>query len=67
VPTELVEFRKRIGEEGIELLFQESIHINGKEEGSTTDTTVQKKNITCPTDSKLHKKIIDQCKGIARK
>lgn len=70
VPTELVEFRKRIGEGGIELIFQESIRINGKdgkEEDGTTDTTVQEKNITFPTDSKLHKKIIDQCKAIARK
>jgi IS5 family transposase len=68
VPTELVEFRKRIGEEGIELIFQESIRINGKdgkEEDGTTDTTVQEKNITFPTDSKLHKKIIDKCKDIA--
>jgi len=70
VPTELVEFRKRIGEEGIELIFQESIRINGKdgkEEDGTTDTTVQEKNITFPTDSKLHKKIIDKCKDIAEK
>lgn len=68
VPTELVEFRKRIGEEGIELIFQQSIHINGKdgkEDDGTTDTTVQEKNITFPTDSKLHKKIINKCKDIA--
>jgi IS5 family transposase len=70
VPTELVEFRKRIGEEGIELIFQESIRINGKdgkEDDAATDTTVQEKNITFPTDSKLHKKIIDKCKCIAEK
>ncbi len=70
VPTELVEFRKRIGEEGVELIFQESIRINGKdgkEDEGTTDTTVQEKNITFPTDSKLHKKIIDKCKDIAEK
>jgi IS5 family transposase len=70
VPTELVEFRKRIGEEGIELIFQESIRINGKdakEEEGTTDTTVQEKNITFPTDSKLYKKIISQCKKTAEK
>lgn len=70
VPTELVEFRKRIGEKGIELIFQESIRINGKdshEDDGTTDTTVQEKNITFPTDSKLHKKIIDQCKDISEK
>ena len=44
VATELVEFRKRIGEEGIELIFKESIRINGKdgqEQEATTDTTVQ--------------------------
>ena len=70
VPTELVEFRKRIGEAGIELIFQESIRINGKdgkEEDAATDTTVQEKNITFPTDSKLHKKIIDKCKDMAQK
>jgi len=64
------EFRKRISEEGMELIFQESIRINGKdgkEEDATTDTTVQEKNITFPTDSKLHKKIIDTCKDIAGK
>ena len=70
VPTELVEFRKRIGEEGIELILKESIRINGKdaeENEATTDTTVQEKNITYPTDSKLHIKIIKQCKSIAVK
>ena len=61
VPTELVEFRKRIGEAGVELILRESIRVNGKdghENDGTTDTTVQEKNITFPTDSKLHKKII---------
>ncbi len=70
VPTELVEFRKRIGEQGIELIFRESIRINGKdgeENEATTDTTVQEKNITYPTDSKLHKKIINKCRKIAGK
>ena len=70
VPTELVEFRKRIGEDGIELIFKESIRVNGKdgqEKDATTDTTVQEKNITYPTDSKLHKKIIKHCKAIAEK
>ncbi len=70
VPSELVEFRKRIGEAGVELILKESIRINGKdakENEGTTDTTVQEKNITFPTDSKLHKKIIKQCKDIAHK
>ena len=59
--SELVHFRNRIGEEGIELIFKESIRINGKdaqEQEATVDTTVQEKNNTYPTDNKLHRKII---------
>jgi len=70
VATELVEFRKRIGEEGIELIFKESIRINGKdgqEQEATTDTTVQEKNITFPTDAKLHKKIITKCVALSER
>lgn len=66
--TELVHFRNRIGDEGIELIFKESIRINGKdgkEDEATTDTTVQEKNITFPTDNKLHRKIIKKCIAIA--
>ena len=68
--SELVHFRKRIGDKGIELIFQESIRINGKdadEQGGTIDTTVQEKNITYPTDNKLHRKIINKCVAIADK
>ena len=67
--SELVHFRNRIGEEGIELIFKESIRINGKdgkEDEGTVDTTVQEKNITYPTDSKLHRKIIKKCVAIAQ-
>jgi IS5 family transposase len=67
--TELVEFRKRIGIEGVELILKESIRINGKdgdEDTLSADTTVQEKNITYPTDTKLHKKIITKCVGIAK-
>jgi IS5 family transposase len=70
VATELVEFRKRIGEEGIELILKESIRVNGKdgeEKEATTDTTVQEKNITFPTDAKLHKKIIKKCVALAER
>jgi len=66
--SELVHFRNRIGVEGIELIFKESIRINGKdgqEQEATTDTTVQEKNITYPTDNKLHRKIIKKCIAIA--
>ncbi len=69
VPTELVEFRKRIGSEGIELIFKESIRVNGKDSNDpylSGDTTVQEKNITYPTDDKLHKKIISKCQSIAK-
>jgi transposase, IS5 family len=67
--TELVEFRKRIGSEGVELIFRESIRVNGKDADDdhiSIDTTVQEKNITYPTDDKLYKKIIDKCQSIAK-
>lgn len=62
--SELVHFRKRIGEFGIELILKESIRVNGKDsedDNVNIDTTVQEKNITFPTDAKLHKKIIKKC------
>lgn len=49
--TELVHFRKRIGEKGIELIFKESIRINGKdadEDRGIIDTTVQEKILPIP-------------------
>jgi IS5 family transposase len=66
--TELVHFRKRIGEQGMELIFKESIRINGKDghgDKLSADTTVQEKNITYPTDDKLYKKIIRKCVAVA--
>jgi IS5 family transposase len=69
-PSDLVHFRNRIGDQGIELILKESIRINGKdgqEQDGTTDTTVQEKNITYPTDNKLHRKIIKKCIHIAQK
>jgi IS5 family transposase len=68
--SELVHFRNRIGAKGIELILKESIRINGddgKEGKASIDTTVQEKNITYPTDSKLHRKIIKKCVAIAQK
>ncbi|HXA01469.1 MAG TPA: hypothetical protein VNW99_05735 [Cytophagaceae bacterium] len=46
VAIELVEFHKRVGEEGIELIFKESIRINGKDSEDdylSGDTTVMGK------------------------
>ena len=62
--SELVHFRNRIGEEGMELILAESIRVNTDHDDEDhfdtafIDSTVQKKNITYPTDAKLHKKII---------
>jgi IS5 family transposase len=73
VSTELVAFRQRIGEPGVELILQESIRVNEPpEDGNdamviSVDTTVQEKNITYPTDDKLYKKIIKKCWIIAGK
>ena len=67
-PTSLIYFRKRIGESGVEEIFQESVNVNGVdalEDELIADTTVQEKNITYPTDSKLHLKIIRECVKIA--
>lgn len=68
--SELVHFRKRIGEKGMELILRESIRVNGDDSHDphvNVDTTVQEKNITFPTDTKLHKKVIDKCLDIAKK
>lgn len=68
--SELVHFRKRIGEWGMELILKESIRINGRdgqEQHLSIDSTVQEKNITYPTDAKLHRKIIARCKAISKK
>lgn len=62
--SELVHFRKRIGEKGIELILRESIRVNDDKSDDEhhgtafIDSTVQEKNVTYPTDAKLHKKIV---------
>lgn len=64
--TELVHFRKRIGESGIELILAESIRVNDDHDDKDThktafiDSTVQEKNVTFPTDAKLLKKVIEK-------
>jgi len=68
--TDLVYFRKRIGEEGVKKIFQVSIDLHGKkakEKEVFVDTTVQEKNITFLTDTKLYKRIIAHWVGIAKK
>lgn len=68
--SDLVHFRQRIGESGVEKIFRHSIEKHGKDGEDpdvSVDSTVQEKNITFPTDSKLHKKIIDKCVAKAKK
>jgi IS5 family transposase len=55
-PSMLTVFRNRIGIDGCELILQESVRVNcpkALEKKCAADTTVQEKNITFPTDSKL--------------
>src|SRR5690606_4131999 len=50
------------------LILKESIRVNGddgNEPDVSVDTTVQEKNITYPTDAKLHRKIIRKCRKIS--
>jgi IS5 family transposase len=69
-PTDLVLFRKRIGEKGVEKILQISIELHGskaKEQELLIDSTVQEKNITFPTDTKLYERISKKCVSIAAK
>lgn len=68
-PSDLIYFRKRIGEAGCEKILAASIVIHGEEaleEEVCIDTTVQEKNITFPTDAKLYRKIIVHCLKLAK-
>ena len=67
-PSDLVHFRKRIGESGVEKIFKASVLLHGKAclEGDVViDTTVQEKNITFPTDTKLRLKVMVRCWKLA--
>ena len=51
-------------------ILKVSIDLHGRkamEREVLVDTTVQEKNITFPTDTKLYKRIIEHCVGIANK
>ena len=67
-PSDLVHFRHRIGESGVEKILAASISIHGEKvlsEDTSIDTTVQPKSITYPTDTKLAVKIIEKSRRIA--
>lgn len=69
--SDLVHFRKRLGEAGMRLLLKMTLNLHEQEikkaKEVLVDTTVQEKNITYPTDAKLYKKVIDKCGDIAKK
>lgn len=70
--SDLVHFRNRIGEQGMEIILSESIRVNTENDDEDhfntafIDSTVQEKNVTYPTDAKLHKKIIKRVLKIVR-
>jgi len=73
-PTSMTRWRKRVGADRLEALLQETIALAKREghvsqadlERVNVDTTVQEKNITYPTDSKLLYKAIQKLVGAAR-
>jgi IS5 family transposase len=68
--TEIIKFRNRIGKVGFDKIFAMSVKLHGRyaqESVVNIDTTVQEKNITYPTDSKLAIKIINRLNKLAKK
>lgn len=74
-PSDITHFRNRIGKDGFDKILEVSINIQPEAnrprdkkkmvKAVVLDTTAQEKNITYPTDVKLHKKIIESCQKIA--
>ena len=69
--SDLVHFRKRIGEDGALKILKMSIDLHQEKVKKATevlvDTSVEEKNITFPTDTKLAVKIIKKCFKYAEK
>lgn len=68
--TELVKFRNRIGKDGLEFVFKQSVELHrdeAKESQVIIDSTVQESNMTFPTDGKLAIKIVVKLLKIAKK
>lgn len=67
-PSDLVYFRQRIGPEGLQRILQVTVQLHGaaaREKEVVVDTTVQEKNVTHPTDTKLAQKIVRRCWKLA--
>lgn len=69
--SDLVHFRSRIGEDGVKAIFSMSLELHkekiSQSESVISDTTVQEKNVTFPTDTKLRLKIIVNLRKIAKR
>ncbi len=70
-PSELVHFRNRIGQQGVQKIFEISQELHADKidqaEELIVDTTVQEKNISYPTDTKLTLKIIEKSLKFAKR
>ena len=67
-PGDLVYFRQRIGQAGVQRILKVTARLHGDkaQEGEVVvDPTVQEKNITHPTDTKLAQQIIRRCWKVA--
>ena len=63
-PSELVHFRKRIGQDGVEKILKMTVELHAdkveKEDELVADTTVQEANVQFPTDTRLHVDCIEK-------
>jgi IS5 family transposase len=69
-PTELVKFRQRITQKGVDVIFSASVALHSEaaeEKRVIIDTTAHEKNVTYPTDGKLAIKIINRLHKIAKR
>lgn len=67
-PSDFVHFRKRIGVDGMQTIFNYSVSLHGRQTKCSyvlSDTTVQENFTTFPTDAKLAKTVIDSCGQLA--
>ena len=63
-PSELVHFRKRIGQGGVDKILKMTVQLHAekvsREQELVADTTVQEANVKFPTDTRLHMDCIEK-------
>ena len=63
-PSELVHFRNRIGQDGVEKILKMTVELHAQKVASepelVADTTVQEANVKFPTDTRLHMDCIEK-------